>query len=35
MKYQDNGIRSYLSEIGWGMWIGFNRLRIGTGGELF
>jgi hypothetical protein len=24
-----------LVEIGWGVWIGFNWLRIGTGGELY
>jgi hypothetical protein len=23
-----------LREIGWGLWIGFDGLRIGTGGEL-
>jgi hypothetical protein len=23
-----------LREIGWGVWIGFDWLRIGTGGEL-
>jgi hypothetical protein len=23
-----------LGEIGWGVWIGFDWLRIGTGGEL-
>jgi hypothetical protein len=30
----ENGIRTYLREIGWEVWIRFDRLRIGTGGEL-
>jgi hypothetical protein len=30
----ENGIRMDLSEIGWGLWIGFDWLRIETGGEL-
>jgi hypothetical protein len=30
-----DGIRMDLKEIGWGgVWIGFDWLRIGTGGEL-
>jgi hypothetical protein len=32
-KWED-GIRMDLREIGWGVWIGFHWLRIGTGGEL-
>jgi hypothetical protein len=28
------GIRMDLRQIGWGVWIGFDWLRIGTGGEL-
>jgi hypothetical protein len=28
------GIRIDLREIGWRVWIGFDWLRIGTGGEL-
>jgi hypothetical protein len=28
------GIRMDLREIVWGVWIGFDWLRIGTGGEL-
>jgi hypothetical protein len=31
----EDGIRMDLREIGWGMWIGFGWLRIGTGCELF
>jgi hypothetical protein len=30
----ENGIRTDLKEIGWGVWIRFDWLRIGTGGEL-
>jgi hypothetical protein len=30
----EDGIRMDLREIGWGVWIGFDWLRIGTGGEL-
>jgi hypothetical protein len=30
----ENWIRMDLREIGWGFWIGFDWLRIGTGGEL-
>jgi hypothetical protein len=30
----EDGIRMNVREIGWGVWIGFNWLRIGTGGEL-
>jgi hypothetical protein len=30
----EGGIRMDLREIGWEVWIGFNWLRIGTGGEL-
>jgi hypothetical protein len=30
----ENGIRMDLREIGWGVWIGFDWLRIRTGGEL-
>jgi hypothetical protein len=30
----EDGIRMDLEEIGWGMWIGFTWLRIGTVGEL-
>jgi hypothetical protein len=30
----DDGIRMDLREIGWGIWSGFNWLRIGTGGGL-
>jgi hypothetical protein len=32
-RYED-GIRMNHREIGWGVWIGFDCLRIGTGGEL-
>jgi hypothetical protein len=32
-RWEDE-IRMDLREIGWGMWIGFNWLRIGTGDEL-
>jgi hypothetical protein len=31
----ENGIRIGLREIGWGVWSGFNLLRIGTGGGLW
>jgi hypothetical protein len=30
----EDGIRMDLRENGWGMWIGFDWFRIGTGGEL-
>jgi hypothetical protein len=30
----EDGIRMDLRETGWGVWIGFDWLRIGTGGEL-
>jgi hypothetical protein len=30
----EDGIRIDFWEIGWGVWIGFNWLRIGTVGEL-
>jgi hypothetical protein len=30
----EDGIRTDLGEIGFGVWIGFNWLRIGTGGRL-
>jgi hypothetical protein len=30
----EDGIRMDLGEIGFGVWIGFNWLRIGTGGRL-
>jgi hypothetical protein len=30
----EDGIRVDLREIGWGVWIGFDLLRIGTGGGL-
>jgi hypothetical protein len=30
----EDGIRMDLWEIGWGVWIGFDWLRIGTGGGL-
>jgi hypothetical protein len=30
----EDGIRMDLREIGWGVWIGFDWLRIGTGGGL-
>jgi hypothetical protein len=29
-----DGITMDLREIGWGVWIGFDWLRIGIGGEL-
>jgi hypothetical protein len=29
-----DGIRMDVREIGWVVWIGFDWLRIGTGGEL-
>jgi hypothetical protein len=31
---REDGIRMYLREIGWGVWIGFDWLRIGTCGRL-
>jgi hypothetical protein len=31
---KEDGIRMYLREIGWRVWIGFFWLRIDTGGEL-
>jgi hypothetical protein len=30
----DDGIRMYLREIGWGVWIGFDWFRIGLVGKL-
>jgi hypothetical protein len=30
----EDGIRMDFREIDWGMWIGFDWLRIGTGGEV-
>jgi hypothetical protein len=30
----EDGIRMDLRENSWGVWIGFDWLRIGTGGEL-
>jgi hypothetical protein len=30
----EDGIRMDLGETGWVVWIGFNWLRIGIGGEL-
>jgi hypothetical protein len=30
----EDGIRIDLRETGWGMWIGFDWLSIGTGSEL-
>jgi hypothetical protein len=30
----EDGIRMDLREIGWGVWIGFDWLRTGTGGGL-
>jgi hypothetical protein len=30
----EDAIRMDLTETGWGMWIGFDWLRIGTGGYL-
>jgi hypothetical protein len=30
----EDGIRMDLGEIGWGVWIGFDWLRTGTGGGL-
>jgi hypothetical protein len=30
----EDGIGMDLREIGWGVWIGFDWLRIGTGGKL-
>jgi hypothetical protein len=32
-KWED-GIRMDVREIGWRVWIGFDCLRLGTGGEL-
>jgi hypothetical protein len=29
-----DGVRMDLGEIGWGVWFGFEWIRIGTGGEL-
>jgi hypothetical protein len=34
MRRWEDGIRMELMEIGWGVWIGFDWLRIGIGGEL-
>jgi hypothetical protein len=31
---RENGIRIDFREIGWGVWIGFDWLRIGTCGKL-
>jgi hypothetical protein len=33
LRWED-GIIMYLREIGWGLWIGFKWLGIGTGGGL-
>jgi hypothetical protein len=33
-RRREDGIRMYLTEIGLGVWIGFDWLRIGTGGGL-
>jgi len=30
-RWQDN-IKMALQEVGWGVWTGLSRLRIGTGG---
>jgi hypothetical protein len=30
----EDGIRIYVRKICWGVWIGFDWLRIGNGGEL-
>jgi hypothetical protein len=30
----EDGVRMDLRETGWGVWIGFDWLRIGTGGGL-
>jgi hypothetical protein len=30
----EGGIRMDLREIGWGVWMGFDWLRIGTDGEM-
>jgi hypothetical protein len=30
----EGGVRMDLREIGWGVWIGFDQLRTGTGGGL-
>jgi hypothetical protein len=30
----EDGIRIYVRKIGWGVWIGFDWLRIGNGGEI-
>jgi hypothetical protein len=32
-RWEDE-LRRDLTEISWGVWIGFDWLRIGTGGEL-
>jgi hypothetical protein len=34
MRRWEDGIRMELMEIGWGVWIGFDWLRIGIGGKL-
>jgi hypothetical protein len=33
-RRREDGIRMDLREPGWGVWIGFDWLRIGIGGEL-
>jgi hypothetical protein len=33
-RRKEVGIRIDLGEIGWGVWIGFDWLRTGTGGGL-
>jgi hypothetical protein len=33
-RRREDGIRIDLKETGWGVWIEFDWLRIGTGGEL-
>jgi hypothetical protein len=33
-RRREDGIRMDLKETGWGVWIEFDWLRIGTGGEL-
>jgi hypothetical protein len=30
----EDGIRTNVREIGWGVWTGFDRLKLGTCGEL-
>jgi hypothetical protein len=30
----EDGIRMVLRELGWGVWTGFDWIRIGTGSEL-